>query len=190
MEEQTLQLNIAVCDDEKIMAEMLEQLCIRTLSPRYDLRTVTAQSPEALTDRVFDIAILDVQLLESSGISLARELLAANPACRIIFVSGYVHVVSDVYEVRHLGFVLKDQLESRLPHFLLRAAQLAAEEAGFRLQVRSGRQLVQLPLADILYLERRGHWTYITDIHGTVTETREKLDELHRRQKALPMCTI
>ena len=176
-----VRLNIAVCDDEPIMLQKLDSLCHQILDDTYRLNISAAQTPEALlhSQEIFQIALLDVELLETSGIDLARQLLEQNPACRILFVSGFVHVVSDVYDVPHFCFILKDQLEEKLPKFLSHVAQICAEEAGKVLQIKTGKTLQSIPIKEILFLERRGHYTYISLHNGTILEVKEKLAALH-----------
>lgn len=183
MEQRKFHLNIAICDDEAPMLTKLQALCRSILSDTYDLHLITAQAPYSLlhTDQIFDLALLDVQLLEGDGIQLARQLLSHNPSCRILFVSGFVQVVSDVYDVPHFAFILKDQLEEKLPRFLLQAAQLSAQEAGEVLQILSGKKIETIPLREIVYLERRGHYTYIFLKSGSILETKEKLVSLCSR---------
>ena len=183
MSNQELQLNIAICDDDPVMAQKLQDLCSRILMDRYSLSYLVSQTPrELLTSQmVFSIALLDVHLLEISGIELAREILQRNPNCRILFVSGYVHVVSDVYDVPHFCFILKDQLDSKLPKFLLRAAEMSAQDAEAEISVKTGRDIALLPLNQIVLLERRGHWTYITMADQSVHQVREKLNSLNTR---------
>ena len=174
-------LNIAICDDDAIMLQKLDDLCHQILDHDYQIRIAVAQTPEELLHfkDIFQIALLDVELLESSGIDLARQILEWNPACRILFVSGFVHVVSDVYDVPHFCFILKDQLGEKLPKFLCHAAQMCAEEAGRILQIKTGKILQSVPIKEILYLERRGHYTYIALQDGSVLEAKEKLSVLH-----------
>ena len=180
---QQIQLNMGICDDNPVMLDNLAGFCHRILDDRYSINMLKAQTPTDLLKDGFpmQIAILDVQLVETSGIQLARDLLSRNPSCRILFVSGYLHAVSEVYEVPHFCFILKDQLEQQLPKFLLRAAQLSAEEAGQSVLLTTGRKTEQLQLADISVLERRGHSTFITLRDGTELQTREKLTSILKR---------
>ena len=183
MIEEKFQLNIALCDDDPVMLRRLEEMSRRILGEDYALHFTVGTSPQDLLNAgaVFDIALLDVMLLEASGIQLAREILQKNPGCRIIFLSGYVRVVSEVYDVPHFCFILKEQLDSCLPKFLLRAAGLCAQEAGEKIRIQAREGIRQLPLKQILFMERRGHWTYITLADGSTVETREKISELKSR---------
>lgn len=183
-------LRIAICDDDPLMLERLTRMIRETLSGHYDAEICTAGSAEQLLamEQVFHVVVLDIQLPESSGIELARQLMKKNPHCRVIFVSGFVCYVSDVYDVPHLCLVLKDQLAHQLPRFLLRAAAAAAVEAGQRLALREKGAPSDILLEDICCMERQGHWTYISMQDGTRYRTREKLDELLRRTGSPAFC--
>lgn len=183
MNNQKFKLNIAMCDDEPVVLQQLQDLCSRILSEKYTLAFCSSVSPEELLSfqEAFDIAILDVLLLKSNGIQLAQNILAANPNCRILFISGHVNVVSDVYDVPHFCFILKDQLEENLPKFLMRAADMTAQDAGMEIKVKLWKGIQSLPLSQIVFMERRGHWTYITMSDGTVLDAREKLSSLLSR---------
>ena len=172
--------NVFLCDDEPPVLDRLLALSQRALLPEYNAVFHCSTSPDALPDPALPlhIAVLDSRLRQENGISLARTLLARCPACRIIFVSGYPQYVSDVYDVPHLGMVLKDQLESQLPKFLLRAAAQLSVGDGQTLSVLSNRVPLELGLSAVLYLERKDHVTYIHLLSGKTIRTRQKLDEL------------
>ena len=180
LEQEKMQLNIGICDDEPAMVSQLEELTRKTLEGYYSLHVDTAvTSAELLSKtRPFQIALLDVQLLESTGIELARQILMRNARCRIIFVSGYLHAVSEVYEVPHFCFVLKEQMEEMLPRFLKRAADLCAGEAGRKIMISCGRKMEELTLSSVVSIERKGHVTFIKLLDGQVYQTKEKLTEL------------
>lgn len=183
MNNQKFKLNIALCDDEPVVLQKLQDLCSSILSQKYTPAFFSSVSPhELLASQIaFDIAVLDVQLINTNGIQLAQEILVQNPNCRILFISGYVSVVSDVYDVPHFCFILKDQLEDNLPKFLMRAADMTAQDAGMEIKIKLWKEIRSLPLSQILFMERRGHWTYITMADGTVLDAREKLSSLLSR---------
>ena len=181
--EEKFRLNIAICDDDPVMLTRLEALCREILDEKYALSFSLSQTAEEClrVDQVYHIALLDVKLLEGDGIHLAQQILQRNSSCRILFVSGYVHVVSDVYAVPHFCFVLKDQLEEKLPPYLEQAAELCAEEGGMILSVKIGKNIESFPLARIVCMERRGHYTYITMQNGDVIKTTENLSSFQSR---------
>lgn len=178
-----VKLNIAICDDESVFVRKMEKMCREILGDCYELELETAESAQELLQKTipFQIAILDVQMPETDGMELARVLLSRNPGCRILFVSGYTNIVSDVYEVPHLCLILKDQLELKLPRHLKRAASLAAEDSGKSIGIVVGKQIREISLSDIVTLERRGHITFINCNDGSQIQTKEKLADLLQR---------
>ena len=84
-------------------------------------------SPAALCRRCIcigyapDIAVLDIQMDEMTGIELAKQLNAALPQCAIIFVSSFLGFATDVYEAEHTYFILKASLSSASETALQRA---------------------------------------------------------------------
>ena len=113
-------MNIAVCDDEEIQRSLLKgyleawaeagshALCISLFS-------TGRQFLESLKKTHFDIVLLDIQMPGVSGIDLARRLLALCPHCQILFLTSHIAFCQDVYEVDHVAFVLKADMDTRLP---------------------------------------------------------------------------
>ena len=178
-----LQLHIALCDDEPAMVDLLEHSCRQILGDKYDLQLLRASSAGALLPGICacQIALLDVQLAEECGIDLAGEILARNPGCRIIFVSGYIASVTQVYNVPHFCFILKNQLSDYLPTFLMRAAQAVEQESGRQLTIQCGKKSETLELSRISHIERNIHQTTVYISDGGTFQTREKLSDLMSR---------
>lgn len=176
-------IRIAICDDDPLTLDWLRQITRQALSPGYQIEILLASSPQALLalKENLQIAVLDIQLPQCNGIELAETIMRQHPACSVIFVSGYVNYVSDVYRVPHLGMVLKDQVDVQLPKFLTRAASAAAQAAGQAIVVHSAGKNLEIPLAELRYMERRGHYTYIHLRGGGEVLTKEKLGELQAR---------
>ena len=186
MPEYTHELHIAVCDDDPLMLERLSAITHRCLSGRYTCHIHHCSSPAQLlaVEHPLHLAVLDIELPQSDGITLAGDILRRAPACQVLFVSGYVRYVSDVYEVPHICLILKDQLDQQLPKFLLRAAASAVSNAGKKLMLKD----FPLSVADISYMERQGHWTHIHLCDGTPHRTRDKLSDLTQRAANPALC--
>ena len=179
------ELCIFVCDDEPegrralvqgVKAAFPEELYVMEAFARAD------DVCRAMERMLPDIAVLDIQLQQDNGITLAGEILRRSPRCRILFVSGYVEYAPDVYDVEHVCFILKAQLEQRLPLFLSRAyAQICAEKARvLRVHLNGGERI--LPQDEILYLESARRMVKIVtqtaslSVYGKLDELEKKLD--------------
>lgn len=182
-------LHVVICDDDPVMLPYLRELTEKTLTEE-PLEIHTALSPETLGEqaRSAQILVLDIQMPEQSGIALAKDILRENPDCQIIFVSGFVCYVSDVYDVPHVAMVLKDRLEEQLPKFLLRAASQVRLQKGKWMTVPFKGKEERVLVANICYLERSGHTTHIFLQNGQCLQTREKLDTLLSQTGSSALC--
>ncbi len=183
-------LKIAICDDNPLLLEKLRMVVEQTLSEQWDLEITWDTSPQGLLEKKseFQIVVLDIQLPEGNGIAFAQKIIAQNPDCRIIFVSGFIRYVSDVYDVPHLGMVLKDQLREQLPKFLLRAAEEASALSEQTLTVNFKGEPQRLCISNIYFMERKGHITLIRLKSGQQVQSREKLDTLLSQVSSRDLC--
>ena len=152
---------------------------------------------QAAAGQAFQLAILDIRLPnQESGITLAQRLLTLQPDCQIIFLTAYVACCQDVYDVAHVAFVLKEEMDARLPVAVARAcARLAGlprpprplQTGGERLLLGAPGGATQLFQADIVYLERRVRTTWVHTLQGEVA-TGEKLEALLARLDTALFC--
>lgn len=185
-------LHLVACDDEPAVLARVEQLLtapaegparrLQTFADGYTLlRAAATDAP--------DIAILDIQMPGVSGIDLARRLLALCPHCQILFLTSHIAFCQDVYEVDHVAFVLKADMDTRLPAAVARACARCVRPApaGPRLVLGDPGHALQLPERDILYLERRVRTTWVHALSDTYSTT-EKLEPLLARLDPLRFC--
>lgn len=116
--------NIAICDDEALHRELLAR-SLRCYLEEPALRLF--DSPTALLHAIVergytpDIAILDIQMDEMSGIELAKRMNEALPQCAVIFVTSYLGFATEVYETEHAYFILKSEFDQRIGAALQKA---------------------------------------------------------------------
>ena len=182
-------IHVVICDDDPVMLPYLRELTEKTLAEE-TLVLRTALSPDELDEqaRGAHILILDIQMPEQSGIALAQDILRDNPGSQIVFVSGFVRYVSDVYDVPHVAMVMKDRLEEQLPKFLLRAARQARMRAVKWMTVQFRGKEERILASNVCYLERSGHVTRVYLQSGQCLQTREKLDSLINRTGEPTFC--
>ncbi len=178
-------LNIAICDDEKLHRDYTEKIVAREtagLAPEIDTFSGADDLLRRmeLGDYTPDIAILDIQMAGTDGISLAKRLNDAAPHCQIIFLTSYLSFATDVYEAEHVYFLLKSELETRIGAALKKAtaALTAGRSAVPCITAGTRTKAVVFPVADVLLLERVGRRTRlaaVTGDHWTTLSPRELL---------------
>lgn len=112
-------MNAIVVDDERIILAV-ETAEIAKALPRAKIASFLSAEEAlsyALEARV-DIAFLDINLEENTGLELAKELQKSNPHVNIIFCTGYSEYALEAFELYSSGYLLKpitgEKLQSAL----------------------------------------------------------------------------
>ena len=158
-------LQIAICDDDRLHLKHTRKLAEGILDGQSPVFSEFSGANELLfkmeaTAYAPDIALLDIQMPGIDGIELAGEINRIAPECKIVFISSYIFYAPEVYDTEHIYFVLKSQIDERLPLALNKAVASIARPKSFML-VKSGASVTRLPAESIMYLERALHKTKV-----------------------------
>ena len=172
-------LYIAICDDEPLHLKNAEKI-IRAKLHSYAPEIDTFPSAESLLqsmspgDYTPDIAVLDIELGGTDGITLAKELNHIAPRCRIIYLTSYINYAPNVYFTDHTWFVLKSDIEKTIAPALETAIISLATEAksSSRIMVKVGAKVTVIPVSQVLYIELIGRKTRIVTDNGEIVASR------------------
>ena len=116
-------MKIIAVDDERLAMENLVAL-IRQVEPEAEVSGFTrpADAFDYLSQNRADIALLDIEMGEYSGIELAGRCKKICPQVNIIFVTGYSQYMLDAFKLHASGYLMKP----------VRAADLRAEMDNLR----------------------------------------------------------
>jgi two-component SAPR family response regulator len=112
-------VRIIVADDEEIILSGTCALLEKLLPD--DTVTAFSDSREALRyigENGCDIAILDIEMPEISGLELAVACKRACPLVNIIFITGYSQYAAEAFRLHASGYLLKPVREADLLHEL------------------------------------------------------------------------
>ncbi len=181
-------VRIAVCDDEKNMAE---DICkrIQGYARRHiiDCGISSFNSAEALlsSDRQFDVYFMDIQMNELDGMQAAAIIRDRNRKAVIVFVSAFIQYAAKGYQVNAVRYVLKSQLDEEFSDCMDAVMEsLSKEEV---LEIKVGTKRVLLEVADIIYIENEKRKVLIHiqndenetyEIYAKITELAENLHEM------------
>jgi DNA-binding LytR/AlgR family response regulator len=167
-------LRFAICDDEPAQQRLLNMIADSWAASRNTPARISAyDSAEALLfaladDGPFDILLLDVQMKELDGVSLARKLRETDDRAQIVFVTGYPDYIAEGYEVSALHYLIKPVNEDKLFEVLDRAAaRLATDEITVLLPLKDGKQ--RIAVASIYYVEAFSHDLQIHTDQGEIS---------------------
>lgn len=175
---------LCVCDDNSATLTAVENLLEAPPLKghfRYDLYESSERLLDCLNEKDYNIFLLDIELGQMDGLTLAHKLREQDPYALILFMTNYPHYVYDVFDVRVFDFIQKKDLSDKLPKALTRAEKdlmLGNDHFIFHTQ----KQHLSLPLRDILYIEKEARKavfhtrTKVYECNLTIKELWEQLD--------------
>ncbi|MGN0405372.1 MAG: LytR/AlgR family response regulator transcription factor [Bariatricus sp.] len=168
-----MRYKIAICDDSDADIQYLSHIVRRwSEESGYILQLSAFSSAESFLfhyaeENDYDILLLDIEMGEMDGITMAKELRQDNDTIQIIFITGYSDYISEGYEVDALHYLMKPVKENKLCLVLDRAVEkLSKNERVLNFEI-SG-EMVRIPVYQIRYAEVASN--YVT-IHTLETFT-------------------
>lgn len=154
-------LNCALVDDEPLALDLLETYVRKTpflcLTGKY---SSAVAAMKGMQERPADLLFLDIQMPELSGLEYSKMV---GPETRIIFTTAFGQYALDGYRVNALDYLLKpisykDFLEAAnkaVNWFEMKERAIAGTSDADCdcIYVKSDYKLLQIKLADILYVE-------------------------------------
>lgn len=174
---------VAVCDDNAVDLEFNCSLLERWAAIRgIPVHIETFPSAEAFLfqyaeDKDFDILLLDIEMREMDGVTMARQLRRENETAQIIFVTGYSDYIAEGYEVNALHYLMKPVDREKLFATLDRALVKKGESERY-LKLELSGEMVRIPFRDLRYLEVRQN--YVTLHAGEEYTVKRSLGEFEK----------
>ena len=109
---QVMRLNIAICDDEKIIREQIKELAEKEMP---DVCAGLYETGDALlaAGKQFDIVFLDIQMEGTDGIETAKRLRQRDEDTILIFITGIREYVFEAFDVAAFHYLLKPVEEDK-----------------------------------------------------------------------------
>ena len=178
---------IAICDDETSVIEYVSSIVTEwEAQSGHTVVLRTFSSAESFLfsyedENDYDILLLDVEMGQMDGVSLAKAIRKKNETVQIVFITGYSEYIAEGYEVAALHYLMKPVKPEKLFEVLNRATEKLEKNERMLTLSLSG-EMVRIPLHEIAYIDVNGN--YIT-LHGkedytvkkTLGDIQKELDE-------------
>lgn len=186
-----MKYKIAICDDSNADREYVLKMVNRWAAEAGQVvHTDTFTSAENFLfhyaeESDYDILLLDIEMGDMDGVTMAKQLRKNNDTVQIVFITGYSDYISEGYEVAALHYLMKPVKEEKLCSVLYRAAEkLAKNEKVLTFEV--GGEMVRVPIYQIRYADVLGNYVTIhaltdTTVKMTLGELEKQLDECFYR---------
>ena len=162
-------MKIAILDDEQIYQELIRQeVC--TVFRNMECIRQYADSKALLDDLAngesFELYFLDVEMPGLNGMAVARNIRRQDTAAHIIFITAFAKYAVDSYDVRAYQYILKSQLEEKLPKVLRHIAEeLHVLEEEYYV-IDNSACYARIACKDILYIYKEKKYTIFVTLQG------------------------
>jgi len=170
-------VSISICDDNPKHIQYIHDLLSKLMKEPFTAQLFSDEKEfinAVRSGEKFDIVILDIILNNANGVELAKEINRCNPQASIIFVSGSLDYVQDIYETKHIYF-LKKPIETEKLALALQKALTRAKNSFIMLNLKAS--IRKLFFDEIIYLENMNKITVIY-LDNETLEYPKKLKEL------------
>lgn len=154
-EDEKMIINILLCDDNQEFLQKLADMVAQQPLPKGEKVSIFQTTHAGdLTDRQltqYQVMFLDIDMGERSGMDVARRVRQLQLSTVIVFVTNYPQFSIEGYEVRAFRYLLKQELEEKLPSYF-RDAIAELPKRGKKLQFVVNSERYSVPYEDILYL--------------------------------------
>lgn len=173
-------MRAAICDDEKSMQTVLENLLdeyrkIRNIDVSIDKFDNGHDLIRALNEKEYEIVFMDYQMDDIDGMETSRLIRNKNNESIIIFVSAYPEIAVDSYEVNAFRFIVKPIKKEKL--FKAIDDYLNSIDYDNLLILKTHEGTWKIKMSDIIYAEAKGKHTII--------RTAQKTFEIHIHLKMI-----
>lgn len=172
---------IAICDDRQEDREYVRQLTAHWAQQRGNQVEMTEfcsaeQFLFSCPQPDFDLLLLDIEMGEMDGVSLAKQVRRTNELMQIVFITGYSDYITEGYEVAALHYLMKPVKEEKLFVVLDRAVERLHKNTKV-LTLETSEEMVRVPLYQVSALEvQRNYVTVYARQDYTVKKKPERAD--------------
>ena len=174
-------LHMVICDDDKSITAHIKDLVDRKYKKQID--TICLHSAGQLMDQIkscpVDMVILDIALGEDDGITLAKELGQSYPDIKVILLSGYAQLASNVFDADPVYFLSKPIKDDKMYAAINKSIELLDNQTVSTITVSAiGGKVYRISVDEILYMETGYRSCKIFLEDGSCVETGSKLSDM------------
>ena len=184
-------LHLAICDDDVFAldkAEKLVQEYNRSHIYEYGYQVKKYTSPQLLLDDIYEnsfyeVFLLDMEMEEMSGISLATKIRQKFPSVVIAFLSSHTEFqfTQEGYKVQAIRYISKLTMETTLLEALETAAKMIerAKPAYYVFTYYS--ETKRIPYSEILYIQKVKRMTVFHTDNNEEYQMKAPLREVYEK---------
>ena len=174
-------IRIVVCDDDVAAAENLCNRIYENTSDKYrpDVFTDAKQLRNAVeSGNTYDIAILDIEMQDVSGMELVQIIRESNPDTLVLFVTDYLKYAVDSYELGVYRYIPKNELDTRFAPALESAIRKVQQKRQSIILTDTNNGVVHLLYEEIVSLRKDTKNIYVYPMGKEPVRIRESITNI------------
>ena len=180
-------MKLSICDDNQKVVSHVKKVIKRVYGNAMEIREYLnpGDLEAACLDNeknVPDILIMDIcfQMKNKRGIEVSGELQRRYPSLKVIFLTGNIEFVSDIFEIKPSSLVLKPINNDKLIEAVNRVmTELKSSKPVCASFEKKGHTFLVNP-SEVIYIESWQHYIYIHCVNG-VEKLRMKMGDCIKR---------
>ena len=148
-------MRIAVCDDEQVCTEnVIKHLDYFSVKNNIEFeKSIFNSAVDLLScNKIFDIAILDVEMDDTDGLNLGEKLRTINPHIVLIYITAHKKYLDDALNINAVSFFEKPIDSQRFYRGLMDAIKRIDNNV-FDFYLKDGKTIEKINANDILFIE-------------------------------------
>ena len=150
-------MNIAICDDEKRIAELFSEK-VTAEEPKSKISIFTSGDDLIESEIGYDVVFLDIEMKLMTGFQAAEILKEKYPKCIFSFITTHSELAVDGYDYQPFRYILKTAPEPVIKRKIKETLREYYYKNKFLRVTYKGKRSNVL-VSDILYIEIVGHCT-------------------------------
>ena len=156
-------INALICDDDKSSGNIVLQYLLKYCEERnytcfHDLYNNGEEA--LLSKKTYNIAFLDIEINNISGLDIAKHLKENNKNIIIFFITEYEKYIDDAMDLFALRFIKKPLDYSRFYSGLDKAIELINED-DVEFYLKDTNKVLKIKSKEIMYVETLDHKTKV-----------------------------
>ena len=176
-------IKIAICDDEKEACEALRDKTLHYMQEKkehFEIECFFSASTLLQTSCTYDMLLLDIQMPEQDGLTLARKIRANDSHSIIIFITALTEYVYDAFEVEAFDYICKPVADMRLHKVLDRTLNKLSTNENKSLLIQTINWCKAVKLDDIYFCEVINRKIYLHTKSGVIAYY-SKLEDIEKK---------
>lgn len=165
-------INIAICDDDETVIEVLKNLLEKyRIEHQTEMKFSCYKAAEQYMEKwkisdEADILLLDIEMKDLDGIQLKEYLHLKKSKTKILFITSHAEIMPEAFGMNVYGFLKKPVDKKILFKYLNKMCNDLKDEKSIVLMINGKKRVIKI--RDVLYIMAEGRYSFLVLNNGKI----------------------